>query len=158
MSDWLTRLSAREQGILVVAAVVLLGILLHGSVIEPYQLKLAALEEERIQRQADLAWMQSAVSGLRPLAGSPDDGQIEGSLVNALDRMVRQRGLSSSLAQMSPLSDGEVRLRFRSVDFNRYLQLIARFSSAGLVIKDAQITAIDEAPGQVNSNLVLARS
>ncbi len=158
MSEWFARLSAREQGILVVAVIVLAGIVLHGGVIEPYQLKRAALHEERQLRQEDLNWMQSAVVGLSPAGSTTATQPIQGSLVNALDRMVRQTGLSSSLAQMSPLADGEVRMRFRSVDFNRYLRLIAQFSSSGLVIRDAQITAIDNAPGQVNSNLVLARS
>ena len=158
MSEWFNRLTGREQGILAIAVLVVAGILLHGGLIEPYQLKQQALLQEKSQRQEDLRWMQSAVTSLKPLTGSSSRQQIQGSLVNALDRLVRQQGLSNSLAQMSPLADGEVRMRFRSVDFNRYLRLLAQFSTAGLVIKDAQITSIDNAPGQVNSNLVLARS
>ena len=158
MAEWFSRLSMREQAILVLAVLVLSGILLHSGVIQPYQLKQVELLEERQQRQADLAWMQSAVGGLQPAGQSQSRAVLQGSLVNALDRMVRQRGLSEGLAQMSPLSNGEVRMRFRAVDFNRYLGLIAQISASGLTIKDAQVTAIDNAPGQVNSNLILARS
>ncbi len=158
MSEWFSRLSGREQGILALAVIVVCGIVLHGSLIEPYQLKQQALQQEKLQRLEDLKWMQTAVTSLKPVGRGSSRQQIQGSLVNALDRFVRQQGLSNSLAQMSPLADGEVRMRFRSVDFNRYLRLLAQFSTAGLVIKDAQITAIEDAPGQVNSNLVLARS
>ncbi len=158
MSEWFNRLSGREQGIIVLALVVLCGIVLHSSLVEPYQLKQQALEQEKLQRLEDLRWMQSAVPSLQPPGRSSSRQQIQGSLVNALDRLVRQQGLSGSLAQMSPLADGEVRMRFRAVDFNRYLRLLAQISSAGLVIKDAQITSIENDVGQVNSNLVLPRS
>ncbi len=158
MSEWFSRLSGREQGILALAVIVVCGIVVHGSLVEPYQLKQQALQQEKQQRLEDLKWMQTAVTSLKPVGRGSSRQQIQGSLVNALDRFVRQQGLSNSLAQMSPLADGEVRMRFRAVDFNRYLRLLAQFSTAGLAIKDAQITAIENNPGQVNSNLVLARS
>lgn len=158
MLEWFNRLTGREQSILAAAVIVIFGILLHSSLVEPYQLRQQALQEEKLQRLEDLRWMQTAVQSIRPNDRATTRQPIQGSLVNALDRLVRQQGLSNSLAQMSPLADGEVRMRFRSVDFNRYLRLLAQFSTAGLVIKDAQITSIENTPGQVNSNLVLARS
>ena len=157
MLDWIARLSGREQAILIIAFVVLLGIGLHGGLIEPYRLKQTALQDELEQRQADLSWMQTAVLQLRPASATASTQKIQGSLVNYLDRQVRQVGLTESLAQMSPLNDGEVRLRFRSADFAAYLRLIAQISDAGLSIKDVQVTAIDNAPGQINTNLILVR-
>lgn len=158
MDKLLARYSPRERLIVGIAALALLGVSIHALVIEPYQLRLQSLQEELEQQRADLEWMRSAVLRL-PVGGVvvASDAEIDGTLANFVDQAVRQQGLNSQLASMSPVGDDVIRMRLSAVDFNRLIGLIAGIYSNGLEVRDIRITATDT-PGLVDSSIVLFRS
>ena len=137
MFDFIARYSPREKLIVGLALLVLIAVILHAQVIEPYQLRLTELQDEIEQRRVDLNWMKSAVARI-PV---PE---------------VRRQGLTEQLSQMSPVGADEIRMRFAAVDFNRLVGFIAQVNTSGLEIKDIRISPGDNA-GIVDCNLVLVR-
>jgi len=156
MFDFLARFSAREKLIVGLALLVLGVIVVHAQVIEPYQLRLAELQDEIVQRRADLKWMKSAVASIPAEAATSSTVAIDGTLANFIDQAVRRQGLAEQLSQMSPVGADEIRMRFAAVDFNRLIGFIALVNTSGLEIKDIRISPGDD-PGIVDCNLVLLR-
>ena len=158
MDSLLSRYSPRERLIIAIAVVVLLSLLLHSLVIEPYQQRAQMLQDDLAQQRADLDWMRNAVLRL-PVGGvvTAKSAAINGTLANFVDEAVRQQGLSEQLSSISPVGDDVIRMRLSAVDFNRLVEFIALIYTSGLELQDVRITATD-VPGLVDSNIVLFRS
>jgi len=156
MFEFLDRYSAREKLIVGVALLVMTVIMLHAQVIEPYQLRLAELQDEIEQQRADLQWMKSAVARIPATASRSSAVEIDGTLANFIDQAVRRQGLTEQLSQMSPVGTDEIRMRYAEVDFNRLVGFIAQVNASGLEIKDIRISPGDD-PGIVDCSLVLVR-
>ena len=95
MSELLARYSQREKMIVLAALLVMVVIGLHSLVIEPYQMRVAELQDELQQQRADLEWMKSAVANMPSVTIAPDTVEIDGTLANFVDQAVRSQGLSS---------------------------------------------------------------
>ena len=156
MSELLARYSLREKMIVLAALLVMVVIVGHSQIIEPYLTRSAELQDEISQQRADLNWMKSAVVNMPVAKSTPTTVEIEGTLANFVDQAVRRQGLSAQLTQMSPIGTDEIRMRYSAVDFNRLVGFIAEVSSSGLDVKDMRISPGD-IPGVVDSNIVLER-
>ncbi len=156
MPEWLARYSLRERIIVGVALAVVLVLGLHALIIEPYQLRLAELQDALEQQQADLEWTRSVVARLPRSGGGTSGAQISGSLANFINQAVRRQGLIEQMSQISPVGEDEIRMRYNAVEFNRLISFIAVVSNSGLEIKDIRISAVDN-PGVVDSSIVLVR-
>jgi len=156
MSELLARYSQREKIIVLVALLSIVVIGVHALLIEPYQLRVAELQDELEQQRADLEWMKSAVAKMPAVAAGPGTTEINGTLANFVDQAVRRQGLSSQLKQISPVGTDEIRMRYTDVDFNQLISFIAQVNASGLDVKDVRISP-GENPGIVDSNIVLMR-
>ena len=157
MFSFLAQYSLREKAIVAVALFVLVVLGVHAFVIEPYQQRVVALQQEIEQQNTDLAWMRSTVSRL-PAGGvaNSNNQSISGTLANFIDQVVRRQGLSQQLSQISPVGNDEIRMRYKAVDFNRLVSFIAEVNSKGVLVKDMRILPA-EVPGIVDSHIVLVR-
>lgn len=156
MLEYFYRFTPRERAIIAAAVLVAVGLGLHALVIEPYQQRLAALEDAVEQQRADLAWMRSAVVDMPAGKIASASSQIEGTLASFINQAVSNLGLTSQLSQISPIGNDEVRMRYNAVEFNRLVNFVARVNASGLDIKDLRITAV-ESPGKVDCSLILVR-
>ncbi len=157
MKDSLSKLNPREKIILLLAAFALLGLLIHALIIEPFNQKKLELNEALEQGNIDLKWMQTAIVQL-PLNDNLNQVvKFEGSLANLIDKEVRSQNLSAFLTQMTPISDEEIRVRYKDINFNRLLSFIAQVNNQGLRVKDLRINATDK-PGEVDCSLVLKKN
>jgi len=157
VKDFLSKFSSREKTILTLAAVSLIGLLTHASIIEPFNQKQLELNDALEQGIIDLKWMQTAVVKLprdNILSGAIE---FEGSLANLIDQEVRNQDLNSFLTQMTPISNDEIRVRYKGINFNRLLNFIAQVNSQGLKVKDLRINATDQ-PADVDCSLVLEKN
>ncbi len=157
MNDFLSKFSSREKTIVTFAAISLLGLLVHALIIEPYNQKQLELNEALEQGKIDLLWMQSAVVRLPQNNRITKASIFEGSLANLIDKEVRSQDLNSFLAQMTPINNDEIRVRYKNINFNRLLNFIAQVNSQGLKVKDLRINATDEA-ADVDCSLVLEKN
>ena len=157
MVELLARYTLREKLIVGFGLAILIVIVLHAQVIEPYQLRSAELEDEIEQQRSDLEWMRSAVAALPANGSVAPAATIDGTLASFVDEVVRRQGISGQLSQMSPVGEDELRLRYSAVNFNRLVNFIAEVNARGLEIKDIRVTTGDNV-GVVNCSLVLIRS
>lgn len=157
MTDFLARYTQREKLIVGVGLLVLVVVVLHAQVIEPYQLRSAELRDQIAQQRADLDWMRSAVASMPANAEARASGTIDGTLASYVNQVVSRQGLSGQLSQMSPVGDDELRMRYSAVDFNRLVAFIAEVNASGLDIRDIRVSPGDDA-GIVDCSLVLIRS
>ena len=157
MNDFLAKFSSREKTIVTLAAFSLLGLLVHALIIEPYNQRQLELNEALEQGNIDLLWIKSAVARLPLNSGRLQARKFEGSLANLIDNEVRSQDLNSFLAQMTPINDDEIRIRYKSINFNRLLNFIAQINSQGLRVKDLRINTSDK-PSDVDCSLVLEKA
>lgn len=158
MFSFLAKYSMREKAIVAAGLLVVIVLGMHALVIEPYQQRVAFLQDSIEQQNTDLVWMKSTVARL-PAGGAtttPGAKAISGTLANFIDQVVRRQGLSEQLSQISPVGNDEIRMRYKAVDFNRLVSFIAQVNTSGLDIKDIRILPADTA-GIVDSNIVLVR-
>lgn len=150
----MSRYSAREKAIVLLAIIVLAGLSLHALVIEPYQNRNTSLSEQVEQARTDLAWMKSMMPKLPAAQKNLTQSEFDGSLANLINQSVREQQLNNFLAQMTPRGDDEIRIRFSAIPFDLLVRFIANVNDDGLQVKDLRINAADN-PGQVDSNIVL---
>jgi type II secretory pathway component PulM len=154
MRAWYANLADRERhfvniGVVVVAVLLLLGIIL------PLNRSISQARQRVVKKQADLAFIQSAVPELASLG--PGSGNIASgeSLVVLIDSSARESGLGKSLSSSQPTGDKSLRVRFDRVPFDGMVAWLARLSqSHGVRVESAEIEAAGE-PGLVNAGLVL---
>lgn len=154
MREWWNSISLREQAIVAIAALVALVVIIDSLLLTPYQINRQRLDEQIIQAQEDLGWMQQAVKRLpdQPNAGGK---RISGRLVTFVDGQISGAGLKQSMQQMTPIDDNAVRLRLADVEFNSLLRFFSGID--GLVsIDEARILPADR-EGQVNVSLVVSK-
>ncbi|MCP3689372.1 MAG: type II secretion system protein M [Gammaproteobacteria bacterium] len=154
MTELLSRYSAREKMIAIAGIVVLLGIVIHAGLIEPYQQRIVSLEEDLVQNKADLQWMVSVKPSLVQKSNAGQAQKFKGSLANLINQAVNQQKLGSYLAQMTPRGADEISVRFKEIPFQQLIVFIAKINTQGLQIKDLRINAGDNRV-YVDSNLVL---
>jgi len=157
VNDFLSKFSSREKTIVTFAAISLFGLLVHALIIEPYNQKQLELNEALEQGKIDLLWMQSAVVRLPQNNRITKASIFEGSLANLIDQEVRSQDLNSFLAQMTPINNDEIRVRYKNINFNRLLNFIAQVNSQGLKVKDLRINATDKV-ADVDCSLVLEKN
>jgi len=154
MKQWWRGLLLREQILVSVAGLVVLLLLLHSLLWEPWQLSGRNLKERIEQTEEDLAWMRQAVTRLPPDAPrSPVTGG-EGNLVTRMNRLIGQLQLRTEMKQMKPSGEHEVRLRFEKAAFDRLLELVREIERQGLRVRELRVLPT-EAPGRVNATLTL---
>ncbi len=154
MTKLLSRYSARERMIVIAGIVILLGIVIHAGLVEPYQQRLGSLKEDLAQSKADLQWLASVKPELARSGSISQVQKFDGSLANLINQTTNQQKLDSYLAQMTPRGEDEISVRFKEVPFQQLILFIAKINEQGLNVKDLRINAGDK-PAQVDSNMVL---
>lgn len=156
MNEWLTRFNPREKIILLCAALALLVLATHAFLIGPYLQKSETLREQVTQGRADLSWMRATIVRLPTKVIAAPESDFSGSLANLIDSEVRAQNLDDFLAQMTPVSKDEIRIRYAAIDFNRLVNFIAIAAEKGLTVKDLRLNANGDL-GNVDCSLVLER-
>ncbi len=156
MKQWWRGLQMRERWILITAALLLILLVLHGLVWQPWQDARVQLEEEIAQRRDDLAWMQQAATRLPAVQRGNQTQRANGNLITVMNQLLVKARLREHMKQMKPVSELEVRLRFEKASFDRLLRLFGDIERQGLSIRELRLLPSDES-GRVNATLVVLR-
>jgi general secretion pathway protein M len=154
LQQWFDSLASRDQRILRIGAIAAVAIVLVG-VLLPLQHMVGAASRRVEQKQADLAWMRSAVPSVIASGPGPSSRATAESLVVLIDQSARESGLAKALAGSQPSGSGSQRVQFNAADFNLLVAWLSRLSSQhGVKVESATFTAAS-APGVVTATLVL---
>ena len=155
-------LAPREQRVLSLGALVLLGVLGYVLVWEPLALSREEWRTRVIAAETDLSWMRAvapqvqAQRSAQPLA-SGHDGR---SLLARVDASAREAGLGSVLLRVEPVAAGQVRVQFERAGFDALMRWLETLSaqygtrvtelsvqrSEGVGLVDARLSLEEPAP------------
>jgi general secretion pathway protein M len=150
--DKYTALTVREQRMVLVGAVALLGIVLF-SVLLPLDQAVAKARTRLEQKRADLTWMQTvAVPALR---NAPAPSAANESLLVVIDRSAREARLDTAMRGAEQGAGGSLSLRLEKAPFDTLVGWLARLAQQnGVVIESATIEKTGDS-GLVNAAIVL---
>ncbi|HHC72819.1 MAG TPA: type II secretion system protein M [Thiotrichales bacterium] len=157
MREWFLSREPRERVILVVAAILTLGVLLHMVIVEPLteaSRRAVRLEESR---QATLVWLKSALRELDSLRGRQSTAPAAGgqSLLSLVDRTARQAGLRDRLKKVEPRGSQQAQLWFEEVPFDRLVSWLGELHGRhGYRVVSITIDR-QEGEGLVNARLLI---
>ena len=145
----------RERRMVVIGAVCAALLLLLGVVL-PLDRSVARAREHLVQKQSDLAWMQSVGPSLA--AAGPALTQTatsQESLLVTVDRTARAAGLGSALTSSEPAGANGLRVRLEKAPFDIMVGWLAQLAEQQSIgVESATIDNVGT-PGVVNAGLVL---
>jgi type II secretory pathway component PulM len=151
MIVWWNGISLRERAIVAVAAAFLLYVLIDLIVIQPAFNSGNQLQQQVEQAREDLDWMIEVIPRISGTSSSKQP--ISGSIVSFVDTQVSRLDLKRNLQQMTPLQDGQVRVRLNEVKFEKLLQFFATLDRS-VAIEEVRILPQAES-GVVNASAIL---
>jgi general secretion pathway protein M len=152
LRTWYASLSARDQRVVAVGAVILAIIILIGGILMPLQSAVSSAAKGTETRREDLAWMRVNAPEVRALGGQlpADTGEAPVVLV---DRVGREAGLASALRGTQPNATGGVRVQLEAAPFDTlvvWLDTLDR--NYGLAIESITVDRTP-VPGTVNASI-----
>jgi general secretion pathway protein M len=119
MMDYWHSLDARQQRVLMAAAVILSVVFVYVWIWEPLVETRAAERERVAQQQALLDWLDALVPVTEQLqrGGSRPDSLGDRSLLGLADETARAAGLAGALTRIEPAGERQVRVWLDGADF-----------------------------------------
>jgi type II secretory pathway component PulM len=147
------RLGQRERRMVTFGAIAGVLILIIA-VVFPLDRSVAKAQERVARKQADLAWMQSAMPELMAAGPATPRQESQESLLITVDRTAREAGLAKSLTSSEPQGTA-LRVRLEKAPFDIIVGWLARLADqSGVRVESASIDKSGDA-GVVNAGLVL---
>lgn len=160
MKEWWLGLQSRERKTLIMGGVVLLISVVYFGMWEPFQTKLARLEQAVEKNRALLGWMERSAAQVealrrvnRPAAGKRvSDGR---SLLALVDQTAKRSRLGAALKRVEPEGKAAVRVWLEQAPFDDMMRWLSQLEQRnGIVIKSITIDRQDT-PGRVNARIRL---
>jgi len=157
LRNWFLSLQQRERLIIVAGVVLVLVTAIYTLGVAPLNKALTERRARVMQKQDDLAWMQSVASQVSVVNLTQPQTNADESLVVTVANTAAQSNISAALTGQSPSGANEVRVRFEGVDFDVLVLWLARLKQlAGIHVSAAEINRTSN-PGRVNADLTLTR-
>lgn len=151
---WL-RISPREQWLIALGTVLVVGALGHAFVWEPVMRDLTATRmalSEMKARVIDARGAADEIAGLAREARAPRTADVRA----AADRVIAAAGLRGDLTAISAV-EGRLRVTFAAIDFSALATLIETLGREEQLFVAEALVAARVVPGSVRAELALAR-
>jgi type II secretory pathway component PulM len=156
---WMARI-LREKIALGVGGSFLFLFFIYGWVWSPYLNQIVMMRERIVAEQKTLAWMRAADAALSQGASHVNQKPQINSLVmllSELQKQIQQAKLDNALTEMKQTSQDAMTLRFKNVDFDRWIALLITITERWPVtVAKLSVTATKE-PGIVNLEIVIKK-
>jgi general secretion pathway protein M len=157
MKEFWQQLNTRQQRLVVIAGLIVLGLVLFVWVWEPLAESRIAERERVSQQQALLDWLVALTPVAEQLQRESNRGTDLGgrSLLGLADATARAAGLAGSLSRIEPAGEGQVRVWLDSADFVTTMGWLQQLSLQHPI--EVSQLSIDRAQrsGQVNVRVTL---
>ncbi|MES1196474.1 MAG: type II secretion system protein M [Steroidobacter sp.] len=151
-------LQPRERMIVSISAVLLLLVTIYSLVLSPLYKSVNERSAHVVQKQQDLAWMQSMAPQLRALGISKPVSNPGESMVVVIASSAGRANIASSIAGQTPVGNNSVRVRLENVQFDSLVVWLGMLQSDFGINVDAADIAHGAQPGQVKAGLTLTRT
>ena len=162
LNYWM-QLRPREQLLLSLAGLVLLLALLFLLVWEPVMQEHRRLQQNLVQQQQLLAWMQQSAAEVRRLQGGKgqqrqDRARAGQSLLALIDSTAKRARLGAALKRVEPDGAGRVRVWLEQAAFDDLVRWLGQLQQRYGVRVDSIAVDRDDKPGRVAARVVFAGS
>jgi len=152
--SWVSRLSAREQRMVLLGAVAA-AVLLIIAVVLPLQHSVSAGAQRIEHKRDDLAWLHSMAPRLAGALPSRATVPLHESLVVLVDRTARDAGIGKSLVGSQPSGDGGLNVHLEGAPFDAMVAWLSQLGERYGVQADSATIDTAKNTGTVNATLVL---
>lgn len=151
-------LHPRERIVVVAGAVLVLLTAVYMLALAPLYRAINERDARVMQKQQDLAWMQSVASRLSTMSSVQPTAASSGeSMVVLIANSATSSNVSGALTGQTPDGPNGVRVRFEGVSFDALVVWLGALQKDyGVSVTAAEINRTSQS-GQVNANLTLAR-
>ena len=151
---WAER-APRERSILLLGGILLVGVILYLTAIEPAWTGIARLEKSLPQQRTNAAELEALLAEVKALKGRPAVATMNAADArSALESSLAKAGIKA--ARIVPLSDGDVQLTFADVPISKWAPWLANVErELGARSTAVTVTGRDAAPGNVDVELAL---
>lgn len=151
-------LQLRDRIIVSTAATLLLLAIVYVSLLSPFYKAVHDRASHVIQKQQDLAWMQSMAPQLRALGNSHQSINNPESLVVVIASTAGRANIASSITGQTPSGNNSVRVQLEGVQFDELVNWLGILQSEfGITVETADINHGSQS-GQVNAGFTLTRA
>ncbi len=152
-------LQPRERWIVAGGSLLVLLVAIYILVLAPLHTAVNERSTRIVQKQQDLAWMQSVAPQLSALvAAMPSVNSSGESMVVLIANSASSGNVAAALTGQTPDGPDGVRVRFEGVGFDALVVWLGALQrDYGIRVKDAEITRMAQL-GQVNASLTLSRN
>lgn len=154
IAAWFRSLSPRERGLIVFGGIVVAASLIYVSVLEPRYQRLQQLRSQVSAQQADLDWMRARIEQHRALLSARETpGAERPPLLTVVEQTTTEAGLRAGITRMQPAEQGQVRVWFDNVPFDRWLRWVDSLGALRIGVVAVTVDRADD--GRVNVRLTL---
>lgn len=157
MQQWWENLSQREQWIVLGGTVATTILLIYAFAWSPFSEQKTQLWQEVERDQATIQYLRDAVPQLKQLRKlSPQQQQLQGSLLSVLENTARQGALANYPLQLQQGEKEAVKATFSNVPFHIMLNWLRQLEKQyGVAVVQASVRAKPEV-GLVSATLTLS--
>lgn len=152
-TSWRARAAPREQALVALAALLVVGALAWRFLIVPLNVDLAATEDRLTRARLDLAQARAQAGELAQSRNAPTS---PGDARAAVERLLAQQSLRGALTAIAA-KDGRVELTFEAIDFAALTLLVDALGQDTKLFPVEALIAARTTPGSVRAELTLAR-
>lgn len=158
LKQWLSKYSSREQAIIIGLCVLVLIWFVYLFLLNPFLKYQTRIQQDTVNQQETLLWMQNAVKEYRQLSGSQSGGMgSSGSVVVILESLISQAQLGNP-QRIEPNGNNKAMVEFDNVPFDQLIALVGNLSEqSGIVLTQANIKRT-KTSGVVAATLTLERT
>ena len=148
----------RERAIIATAVSLLLLVALYTFALSPLYKSVRDRSNHVIQKQQDLAWMQTLAPQLRALGVTRPVINTNESIVVVIASTAGRANVASAITGQVPVGNNSVRVRLDNVQFDALVVWLGMLQSEFAINIDAADLAHGAQPGQVKAGLTLTRT
>jgi len=163
MSDLLQKwssLESRERSMILYGLFFILFAVLYFYVWQPYNLSINNLQEEIIQKEDDLLWLEEMALQIKQVQSieKTTRGSFSGSLINIVDKSIKQKKLNKHVSLLENSSNNKIAIQFNKITFKELIIFIAYIKQRYGILIDSISVKKSTDNARVNSRVILKES
>ena len=151
-------LQLRERILVTSGGALLILVMLYSFALSPLYKSVNERAARVIQKQQDLAWMQSIAPQLRAMGTTHAIVNPNESMVVVVASTAGRANIASALAGQTPAGNNSVRVRLEGAQFDSLVTWLGMLQSEFGISVDAAEISHGAQPGQVKAGLTLTRT
>lgn len=155
---WLA-LKKSEQQLILYGFIIIILVMAYFYVWQPYKQSLNNLNENIINTQKDIIWLKQISGQVKELKSAKllDLGSFEGSLINTIDKSIKQHRMMNQVSLLENSGSNRVVVQINKISFNTLIKWLGYIKKRyGILVKSIELNK-EEQSQLINAHLILKK-